>query len=93
MPRLRKIHHENLIGLHCPHCGEPVITAMVAKSYPVAGGQFRRRYCPSCHEDVTSFETVMGSQAELFVVNGIHGHQLGALRAMVKAMGGKVASR
>lgn len=89
----KRVRHEELIGLHCGGCGEPLARAYVAKSYPVAGGQFRRRVCPNCHEDVTSFEVVMGAQVELFVVNGVTRHNLGVLRQLVKAFGGKAASR
>lgn len=89
----RRVNHEELVGLHCPGCGEPLNRAMVAKSYPVAGGQFRRRYCPNCHEPATTLEVVHGAQVELFVVNGVSRHNLGVLRALVKAFGGRMASR
>lgn len=86
------VKHEELVGLHCPQCGEPIGRQYIAKSYPMPGGQYRRRVCGNCLADVECFETVRGANVQMFVVNGISGHQLGALRQMVKAMGGKVAT-
>jgi len=55
-----KVDHASLIGLHCPHCGEPLNSRLVAKSYPMHGGHYRKRYC-SCGTDVVSFERVVAS--------------------------------
>lgn len=90
---MTRVRHEELIGLRCASCGEPLNMAMTAKSYPMTGGQFRRRYCPSCHEPTTSFEVVHGAQVELFVVNGLERAALVAIRQLIKALGGKAVSK
>lgn len=57
------------VGLNCPHCGENLRSAYVAKSHPTAGGQRRTRYCPRCHEVVHSLEYVIHGPRKGVVVN------------------------
>jgi len=81
-----------MIGLHCPHCGEPLNSRLVAKSYPTPGGHYRRRYC-SCGADVVSIERVVGADVELLAFTGLASGKGGSgdlslVKRLIERLGG-----
>lgn len=89
------VDHGQLTGLHCPACGEALNSRLVAKSFPMPGGHYRRRYC-SCGADVVSFERVVGADITIMAYTGLDASgkggssDLSMVKRLIERLGGKV---
>lgn len=92
-----------LEGIHCPECGKAMNVRLTAASYPVPGGQYRKRYCDCGAEVITVETTLKRSQLEgAYIIQfpknrrGGPGGRSGMgqpttiIAQLVRALGGKV---
>lgn len=78
------------IGIKCARCGQGLNDAYIAKSYPIAHGHFRTRHCPCGHETRSLERIIDTPEPKVAVFTGIRGHDLGVVRRVIEAMGGRV---